>query len=96
MSSPSSTRNQKPKPAGKSLRFKAFPYSGLNDYIMNSSTDFFSIGAGGGRYGLWLDRSLETGHSASCDTFGNEGLSEDGGEKFYIINAELWAIENAR
>ncbi|PKS07084.1 hypothetical protein jhhlp_005681 [Lomentospora prolificans] len=73
------------------IRFNAFPYTGLNDFFMNCETGFFSIGAGDGHYGLWIDSSIEHGHSSRCTTFGNEPLSQQG-EKFYIINAELWMI----
>jgi hypothetical protein len=86
-----STSNGSSKRETKSIRFKAYPYSGLNDYFMNCETTFFSIGAGGGHYGLWLDQGLEHGHSSRCDTFGNEPLSDEGG-KFYIINTEMWVI----
>ncbi|CAI4214602.1 unnamed protein product [Parascedosporium putredinis] len=73
------------------IRFNAFPYTGLNDFFMNCETGFFSIGAGGGHYGLWIDSSIEHGHSSRCATFGNEPLSQQG-EKFYVINAELWVV----
>jgi hypothetical protein len=73
------------------IRFKAFPYSGLNDCYINCETGYLSVGAGGGQYGLWLDDSLDVGHSSTCDTFGNEPLSE-AGQKFSVIGTELWAI----
>lgn len=75
------------------IRFKAFPYSGVNDYIMLCETGFFSIGGGDGHYGLWLDSIFERGISSRCLTFGNEPLSEEG-EKFDIIGVELWGIGN--
>ncbi|KAJ4862209.1 TLD domain-containing protein [Trichoderma breve] len=73
------------------IRFKAFPYSGLNDFYINCETGFLSVGSGGGHYGLWLDDSLDVGHSATCETFGNEPLS-DAGPKFSVIGVELWVI----
>ncbi|PHH58500.1 hypothetical protein CDD81_5597 [Ophiocordyceps australis] len=76
---------------GESIRFKAFPYSGLNDCYMNCETHFLSVGSGGGHYGLWLDDSLNIGHSSRCDTFGNEPLS-DAGEKFSVLGVELWVL----
>lgn len=75
----------------KSIRFKAFPYSGINDYFINSESRFLSIGAGDSRYGLWLDDALERGHSSTSQTFGNEPLS-DTGVKFDILGVELWAV----
>ncbi|PFH63042.1 hypothetical protein XA68_10083 [Ophiocordyceps unilateralis] len=73
------------------IRFKAFPYSGLNDCYINCEAGFLSVGAGGGHYGLWLDDSLDVGHSSQCDTFGNESLS-DAGEKFGVLGVELWVL----
>ncbi|KJZ72385.1 Oxidation resistance protein 1 [Hirsutella minnesotensis 3608] len=75
----------------ESIRFKAFPYSGLNDCYINCEAGFLSVGSGGGHYGLWLDDSLDIGHSSQCDTFGNEPLS-DTGEKFGVLGVELWVV----
>ncbi|KAL3423969.1 hypothetical protein PVAG01_05716 [Phlyctema vagabunda] len=75
------------------IRFKAFPYSGVNDYLMLCETGFLSVGGGDGKYGLWLDDSFEKGITSHCLTFGNEPLSEEG-EKFGIIGVELWSIGN--
>uniref|UniRef100_L2GHN1 Oxidation resistance protein 1 n=1 Tax=Colletotrichum fructicola (strain Nara gc5) TaxID=1213859 RepID=L2GHN1_COLFN len=42
-----------PSPApSESIRFKAFPYSGVNDYYINCETGFLSVGAGDGHSGL--------------------------------------------
>ena len=77
---------------GDSIRFKAFPYSGINDYLIHCETDFLSVGGGDGKYGLWLDGVLERGvSSAGCLTFGNEALSEEG-EKFEVVGVEIWAV----
>lgn len=73
------------------IRFKAFPYSGINDYHILSESTFFSVGGGDGRYGLWLDDTFERGVSGACLTFGNEPLSEEG-EKFDVMGVEVWAI----
>lgn len=73
------------------IRFKAFPYSGVNDYMMLCEARFLSVGGGDGHYGLWLDDSLERGVSSACPTFGNEQLSDDG-DKFEILGVEVWHI----
>lgn len=78
-------------PSSETIRFKAFPYSGLNDFCMNCETGFLSVGSGGGHYGLWLDNSLELGHSSQCETFGNEPLSDEG-KKFGVLGVELWVM----
>ena len=75
------------------IRFKAFPYSGVNDYLILCETGFLSIGGGDGHYGLWLDDNFEKGVSSSCPTFGNEPLSEEG-SKFEIVGVELWSVGN--
>jgi len=73
------------------IRFKAFPYSGVNDYMMFCEAGYLSVGGGDGRYGLWLDSVLERGVSSHCLTFGNEALSEEG-EKFEIVGVEVWYL----
>ncbi|RMJ25124.1 Oxidation resistance protein 1, partial [Aspergillus sp. HF37] len=73
------------------IRFKAFPYSGVNDYMMFCETGFLSLGGGDGHYGLWMDPSLEKGVSESCQTFGNEPLSDEG-IKFDILGVEIWYV----
>ncbi|KAL4879605.1 hypothetical protein BJY04DRAFT_208534 [Aspergillus karnatakaensis] len=73
------------------IRFKAFPYSGINDYMMFCETGFLSLGGGDGHYGLWLDSIIEKGVSASCQTFGNEPLSDEG-VKFNVLGAEIWYV----
>ncbi|KAF2704199.1 TLD-domain-containing protein [Pleomassaria siparia CBS 279.74] len=73
------------------IRFKAFPYSGVNDYMIFCEQEFLSVGGGDGHYGLWLDDNLEKGISSSCPTFGNEPLSDDG-MKFEVLGVELWYI----
>ncbi|KAI9743338.1 MAG: oxidation resistance protein 1 [Claussenomyces sp. TS43310] len=75
------------------IRFKAFPYSGVNDYMMLCEPSFLSVGGGDGHYGLWLDDTFEKGISSPCLTFGNEPLSEEG-EKFDILGVEIWTIGN--
>lgn len=76
------------------IRFKAFPYSGVNDYLMQCESGFLSVGGGDGHYGLWLDDNFERGISSHCLTFGNEPLSEEG-QKFDIMGVELWSIGNS-
>ncbi|GKT82789.1 oxidation resistance protein 1 [Colletotrichum tofieldiae] len=86
------TRPADPVPGpSESIRFKAFPYSGVNDYYINCETGFLSVGAGDGHYGLWLDDSLDRGHSGRSHTFGNEPLSDEG-EKFGVLGVELWVL----
>ena len=78
-------------PADGPIRFKAFPYTGENDYTILCSPGFLSVGGGDGKYGLWLDDRMAKGVSAGCPTFENEPLSEEG-EKFGVLGVELWYI----
>jgi hypothetical protein len=73
------------------IRFKAFPYSGMNDFMIFCETGFLSVGGGDGHYGLWLDDTLEKGISDTCLTFGNEPLSEEG-HNFSVLDLEIWYI----
>ena len=73
------------------IRFKAFPYSGVNDYLIFCEQAYLSVGGGDGKYGLWLDGVLEKGISSHCMTFGNEPLSEEG-EKFEVVGVEMWCV----
>ncbi|KAL2008917.1 hypothetical protein VTN00DRAFT_7111 [Thermoascus crustaceus] len=73
------------------IRFKAFPYSGVNDYMIFCETGFLSVGGGDGHYGLWLDDSVEKGVSEPCQTFGNEPLSDEGA-KFDVLGVEVWYV----
>ncbi|KAF3926765.1 hypothetical protein ABW21_db0207993 [Orbilia brochopaga] len=73
------------------IRFKAFPYSGVNDYMILCDHHFISFGGGDGHYGLWVDDSFDTGVSSMCPTFGNEPLSDEG-EKFNILGIEVWRV----
>ncbi|KAI0104212.1 hypothetical protein GGR51DRAFT_227353 [Nemania sp. FL0031] len=81
-----------PAPSTQSIRFQTFAYTGANDYCMFCETKFLSVGGGhGGTFGLWLNDSLSRGHSAECDTFLNQPLSDEG-EKFDVIGVELWVV----
>ena len=73
------------------IRFKAFPYSGINDYMIFCEAGYLSVGGGDGHYGLWLDSSLERGITSHCLTFGNEVLSDEG-EKFDVMGVEIWSV----
>ncbi|KAI1338095.1 TLD-domain-containing protein [Xylariaceae sp. FL0016] len=87
----SSAASSAPIPA-HSIRFQNFAYSGANDYCVFCEAKFLSVGGGqGGKFGLWLDDELSRGHSAECDTFLNQPLSDEG-EKFDVLGVELWAV----
>ncbi|KAI2627528.1 TLD-domain-containing protein [Hypoxylon sp. NC1633] len=89
---PATNKLAKQQPPAQSIRFQNFAYTGANDYCIFCETKFLSIGGGGGgTYGLWLNDSLSRGHSAPCDTFLNQPLSDEG-EKFDVLGVELWVV----
>ncbi|KAK6352675.1 oxidation resistance protein 1 [Orbilia blumenaviensis] len=86
-----SLSDRAPSRSPDNIRFKAFPYSGVNDYMILCDRDFISFGGGDGHYGLWVDGNLYAGVSSTCPTFGNEPLSEEG-DKFTILGVEVWRV----
>jgi len=76
---------------GHPLRFKAFPYTGENDFTILCGHDYLSVGGGEGKYGMWLDDRMARGVSDACPTFDNEPLSETG-TKFEVLGVELWYV----
>lgn len=70
-------------------RFRSYPCTGLNEFMIYCTSQFLSMGAGDGHYGLWCDNSLINGVSDSSLTFGNDVLSKEG-NKFHIVNLEIW------
>nr|POE98313.1 oxidation resistance protein 1 [Quercus suber] len=87
------TNGHKPASVSSSdrVRFKAFPYTGENDFSIFCQPEYLSVGGGDGHYGLWLDDTLSKGVSSSCPTFGNESLSDEG-TKFDVLGVEIWYI----
>ena len=72
-------------------QFVGYPYTGVNEFAIYCTSEFLSMGAGNGRYGLWCDGSLLRGVSYPCQTYGNEPLSKEG-EKFHIMGLEVWRV----
>lgn len=74
-----------------SLNLKVYHYTSINDFVIYSNNQFFSIGSGGGKFGLWIDSNLQIGASDPVETFGNDKLSDH--SKFNILNLEIWKIK---
>lgn len=72
-------------------RFKGYPYTGLNEFVIYCTSEFLSMGAGDGHYGLWCDDGLVNGVCDPSLTFGNEVLSREG-NKFHIVGLEVWRV----
>ncbi|KAI8144676.1 TLD-domain-containing protein [Fennellomyces sp. T-0311] len=69
---------------------QVFPWTGKNEYMILSETEFIAIGGGDGKFGLWINSDLEHGHSEPCPTFDNECLSRRA--EFECIELEIFAI----
>ncbi|PWN54256.1 TLD-domain-containing protein [Violaceomyces palustris] len=87
---------------GKSI--ETFKWTGKNDYMVLTESDYISFGGGNGRFGLWLDGKLERGVSSRCPAFDNDILCdktrrslvhqelEREEKKFECIGLEVWAV----
>ncbi|OTF82174.1 hypothetical protein BLA29_007705 [Euroglyphus maynei] len=45
--------------------------------FISAKNDSFSIGGGGGHFGIYIDENLSRGETHRCDTFENEPLTND-------------------
>ncbi|XP_043275904.1 nuclear receptor coactivator 7 isoform X4 [Venturia canescens] len=71
-------------------RFQAFNWTGDNLYFIKGNNESLVIGAGDGKFGLWLDGDLYQGRTQSCSTYGNEPLAPH--EDFVVKTLECWAF----
>ncbi|XP_055302113.1 nuclear receptor coactivator 7 isoform X14 [Sitodiplosis mosellana] len=70
--------------------FKVFHWTGENLYFIKGNPESLSIGAGDGKFGLWLDGDLNQGRSQRCSTYANEPLAPQ--EDFVVKTLECWAF----
>ncbi|CAL1684367.1 unnamed protein product [Lasius platythorax] len=71
-------------------RFQCFNWSGDNLYFIKGNNESLAIGAGDGKFGLWLDGDLYQGRTQSCSTYGNDPLAPR--EDFVVKTLECWAF----
>ena len=75
-------------PSGK---INVYPATGLNEYyILSEHGAEVCFGGGKGKFGLWLDDSLDNGHSEPCITYGNDQLSNK--KDFKVLGVEVWCF----
>lgn len=77
-------------------RPSVYKWTGRNDYFALCESDFISFGGGDGKYGLYLDKVLTNGSSASSPAYNNAVLCADEGDesefaRFQCIGMEVWA-----
>lgn len=72
-------------------QFRGYPFTGVNEFAIYCQSDFLSMGAGDGHYGLWIGDGLMHGVSNPSQTFGNDVLSREG-NKFHIVALEVWRV----
>ncbi|XP_063223765.1 oxidation resistance protein 1 isoform X4 [Bacillus rossius redtenbacheri] len=70
--------------------FQVFPWTGKNMYFIKGNNESLAIGAGDGKFGLWLDGDLYQGRTQPCSTYGNEPLAPQ--EDFVVKTMECWAF----
>lgn len=70
--------------------FKVYNWTGENLYFIKGNNESLSIGAGDGKFGLWLDGDLYLGRSESCKTYGNDPLTPK--RDFVVKTLECWAF----
>ncbi|XP_011702799.1 PREDICTED: oxidation resistance protein 1 isoform X5 [Wasmannia auropunctata] len=71
-------------------RFQCFNWTGDNLYFIKGNNESLAIGAGDGKFGLWLDGDLYQGRTQACSTYGNEPLAPR--EDFVVKTLECWAF----
>uniref|UniRef100_A0A0N4ZSS7 Oxidation resistance protein 1 n=1 Tax=Parastrongyloides trichosuri TaxID=131310 RepID=A0A0N4ZSS7_PARTI len=69
-----------------------YTWTGDNQFFINATKDFLSVGAGQGHYGLWLDADLNNGISQKCQTFNNELLAGGEQEEFVLQFIEAFGF----
>ncbi|KAJ3223342.1 oxidation resistance protein 1 [Clydaea vesicula] len=70
-------------------KVKVFKSTGSNNYhILSEIGADIAFGGGTGKFGLWLDATLDNGYSSNCPTFENEALSTT--ENFHCDCVEVW------
>nr|XP_018899284.1 PREDICTED: nuclear receptor coactivator 7 isoform X4 [Bemisia tabaci] len=70
--------------------FQVFNWTGDNMYFIKGNNESLAIGAGDGKFGLWLDGDLYQGRTEPCNTYGNEPLSPQ--QDFVVKTLECWAF----
>ncbi|XP_065172063.1 nuclear receptor coactivator 7 isoform X11 [Atheta coriaria] len=73
-----------------SPEFQVYNWTGENLYFIKGNNESLSIGAGDGKFGLWLDGDLYQGRSESCKTYGNDPLTPN--VDFVVKTLECWAF----
>ncbi|XP_065335836.1 nuclear receptor coactivator 7 isoform X10 [Cloeon dipterum] len=86
-SSPAKEEPPTPPPVGK---IEVFDWTGENIFFVKGNNESLAIGAGDGKFGLWLDGDLYQGRTQPCSTYGNKALVEE--EDFVVKALECWAF----
>ncbi|PVU89472.1 hypothetical protein BB561_005331 [Smittium simulii] len=78
---------------------RIFKHSKKEDYFILCDPDFFAVGGGNGKFGLWVSSDLLHGNSESCSTFDNLPLSTNNStinhlndSSFTIQSIEMWSL----
>ncbi|KNE70363.1 hypothetical protein AMAG_14503 [Allomyces macrogynus ATCC 38327] len=73
-----------------SKELKAYHWTGLNDFFLLGEPSYFAVGAGDGKFAIYLDSNLEHGKSNPTETFDNPVLASD--TTFFCLDCEVWGM----
>jgi len=70
--------------------FRAFNWSGANEFYVKGDLHSLGFGIGDGTHGLWVDGDLYRGRTCTSQTFNNDRLTAN--EDFIVASVELWTF----
>ena len=70
--------------------FKAYEWTGQNDYFMLTTHKFLALGGGGAGFALQVDDELDRGQSCRSGTYDNDCLASS--EFFRVSALEVWSF----
>jgi len=71
--------------------WRLYSWAGDNQLFVRGTPHDLVVGAGEGRFGIWLDSSLYQGRTQACQTYRNEPLTSQG--DFTIKSVECWTFD---
>jgi len=71
-------------------RWNLYSWAGDNQMFVRSTSCELTVGAGDGRFGIWLDSNLNQGRTQACQTYKNEPLTTQG--DFTVKTVECWTF----
>ncbi|KNE67826.1 hypothetical protein AMAG_12543 [Allomyces macrogynus ATCC 38327] len=73
-----------------SKELQTYHWTGLNDFFLLGEPSYFAVGAGDGKFAIYLDSNLEHGKSNPTETFDNPVLASN--TTFMCLDCEVWGM----